>query len=53
MALGAQAQFTLNWSTIDGGAGTGTGDVYSVSGTNLCFIEAVPAGNMFYRLHKP
>jgi hypothetical protein len=29
----AHAQYSLNWSTIDGGGGTSTGDVYSVSGT--------------------
>lgn len=26
---------------------------YLVSGTNLLFIEPVPVGNKFYRLHKP
>jgi hypothetical protein len=29
----AQAQFALDWSAIDGGGGTSTGGVYSVSGT--------------------
>lgn len=29
----AQAQFSLDWSTIDGGGGTSTGGVYSVTGT--------------------
>jgi len=29
----AQAQFTIDWFTIDGGGGTSTGGVYSVSGT--------------------
>jgi len=29
----AWAQFAINWHTIDGGGGTSTGDVYSVSGT--------------------
>jgi hypothetical protein len=31
--LGAQAQYSLDWSTVDGGGGTSTGGVYSVSGT--------------------
>lgn len=26
---------------------------YQSCGTNLCFIEAAPAANKFYRLHKP
>jgi hypothetical protein len=26
---------------------------YTASGTNLLFIEPVPVGNTFYRLHKP
>lgn len=29
----AQGQFTLDWSTIDGGGGTSTGGVYAVRGT--------------------
>jgi hypothetical protein len=29
----AFAQYAINWSTIDGGGGTSTGGVYSVSGT--------------------
>jgi hypothetical protein len=29
----AQPQYTLDWSTIDGGGGTSTGGVYEVSGT--------------------
>lgn len=29
----AQGQFTLDWSTIDGGGGTSTGGVYTVRGT--------------------
>ncbi len=29
----AQAQFSIDWSTIDGGGGTSTGSVYAVSGT--------------------
>jgi hypothetical protein len=28
-----QAQYSIHWSTIDGGGGTSTGGVYSVSGT--------------------
>jgi len=32
-ALAATAQYAINWSTIDGGGGTSTGGVYSVSGT--------------------
>jgi hypothetical protein len=32
--LGAHAEnFTIDWSTVDGGGGTSTGGVYSVSGT--------------------
>ena len=33
VVIGAQAQYSLDWSTIDGGGGTSTGGVYSVSGT--------------------
>ena len=34
MALGAYAQnYTVDWFTIDGGGGTSTGGVYSVTGT--------------------
>lgn len=29
----AQAQFSISWHSIDGGGGTSTGGVYSVSGT--------------------
>jgi hypothetical protein len=29
----AQAQYAINWHTVDGGGGTSTGGVYSVSGT--------------------
>ena len=29
----ARAQYSIDWSTIDGGGGTSTGGVYSVSGT--------------------
>ena len=32
-ALGAAAQYSLDWHTIDGGGGTSTGGVYAVSGT--------------------
>ena len=31
--LCAQAQYSIDWSTVDGGGGTSTGVVYSVSGT--------------------
>jgi len=31
--LSAWGQFSINWHTIDGGGGTSTGGVYSVSGT--------------------
>jgi len=31
--FGALAQYAINWHTIDGGGGTSTGGVYSVSGT--------------------
>lgn len=34
VALGhASAQYSIDWHTIDGGGGTSTGGVYSVSGT--------------------
>jgi hypothetical protein len=32
--LSASAQFSIDWHTIDGGGGTSTGGVYSVSGTS-------------------
>jgi hypothetical protein len=41
-AMLAQAQYSLVWSTIDGGGGTSTGGVYSVSGT----IGQADAGHM-------
>lgn len=31
--LRAPGQYTIDWQTIEGGGGTGTGGVYSVSGT--------------------
>jgi len=31
--LAARAQYSIDWSSIDGGGGTSTGGVYSVSGT--------------------
>jgi hypothetical protein len=31
--LRAWGQYTINWSTIDGGGGTSTGGVYAVTGT--------------------
>jgi hypothetical protein len=33
VAITAEAQYSIDWSTIDGGGGTSTGGVYSVSGT--------------------
>jgi hypothetical protein len=33
VASAALAQYAINWHTIDGGGGTSTGGVYSVSGT--------------------
>ncbi len=33
LAANAQTNFTINWSTIDGGGGVSTGGVYSVTGT--------------------
>lgn len=33
LGLPSFAQYTLDWSTVDGGGGTSTGGVYSVSGT--------------------
>src|SRR5436309_2850335 len=38
----AQAQFAIDWLTMDGGGGTSTGGVYSVSGT----IGQPDAGSM-------
>jgi hypothetical protein len=32
-ALGLAQQYSIDWSTIDGGGGTSTGGVYTVSGT--------------------
>jgi hypothetical protein len=32
-AVHAQTNYSIDWSTIDGGGGTSTGGVYSVSGT--------------------
>jgi hypothetical protein len=31
--LSAWGQYSIDWSTIDGGGGTSTGGVYSVTGT--------------------
>lgn len=33
VSVGAGAQYSISWSTIDGGGGTSTGGVYSISGT--------------------
>jgi len=33
LPIHAQSNFVINWSTIDGGGGTSTGGVFSVSGT--------------------
>ena len=33
LAVVSHAQYSIDWSTIDGGGGTSTGGVYSVSGT--------------------
>ena len=33
LCFAAHAQYSIPWSTIDGGGGTSTGGVYSVSGT--------------------
>jgi len=33
LCVSASAQYAINWSTMDGGGGTSTGGVYSVSGT--------------------
>jgi hypothetical protein len=49
-ASAALAQYSIDWSTIDGGGGTSTGGVYSVSGT----IGQPDAGTMSggqYSLH--
>ncbi len=42
LCLQAYGQYAIDWSTIDGGGGTSTGGVYSVSGT----IGQPDAGNM-------
>ena len=41
-AIAAVAQYSLDWSTVDGGGGTSTGGVYAVSGT----IGQPDAGSM-------
>jgi hypothetical protein len=33
ICFGAQAQYTIDWHTVDGGGSTSTGGVYAVSGT--------------------
>jgi hypothetical protein len=33
LGLNCLAQYSINWHTVDGGGGTSTGGVYSVSGT--------------------
>jgi hypothetical protein len=33
LCLRAWGQYSIDWSTIDGGGGTSTGGVYSVTGT--------------------
>src|SRR5258706_5137923 len=33
LAMAAHGQYSIDWFTIDGGGGTSTGGVYSVSGT--------------------
>jgi len=43
-ALAALAQYSIDWSTIDGGGGTSTGGVYSVSGIPHCGTSPMPAG---------
>jgi hypothetical protein len=59
--LRASGQFSIDWSTIDGGGGTSVGGVYSVSGTidqpdagaTMSGGNFSPAaGNRFYRLKK-
>ncbi len=42
LGLAARAQYSIDWYTIDGGGGTSTGGVYSVSGT----IGQPDAGHM-------
>lgn len=38
LASSALAQsYSIDWFTVDGGGGTSTGDVYSVSGSYLCW----------------
>jgi hypothetical protein len=46
----AWAQYSINWFTVDGGGGTSTGSVYSVSGTiGQPDADAMKGGN--YTLH--
>jgi hypothetical protein len=33
LSLAAHAQYTIDWHTVDGGGGTSTGGVYSISGS--------------------
>ncbi len=44
----ASAQYSITWSTIDGGGGTSTGGVYSVSGTIGQFDASGPMTNGQY-----
>jgi hypothetical protein len=52
--LRAWRQYSIDWSRIDDGGGTGTGGVYSVTGTiSVTFTNNPANGNQFFRLHKP
>lgn len=47
LAPSAQAQYTLNWFTIDGGGGTSTGGVYAISGTIGQPDAGKPSGGLY------
>jgi hypothetical protein len=52
--LRAWGQYSIDWSTIDGGGGTGRGGIYSVTGTiSVTFTNKPANGAQFFRLHKP
>ena len=41
LSFWASGQFAIDWRTIDGGGGTSTGGVYSVTGTNWVLQETL------------
>ena len=53
LCFGAFAQYSINRSTIDGGNGSSTGGVCSVSGSTNPVVVPATLPTQFYRLHKP